>query len=94
MKRSEHRCSEKFIAYGYNSIQVAIPIDNIKKSRVRCQQTETFNMPWSVEEQHLLERLLIEIPRGEKHRYRLYTETYDPQADRFLCTDGQKSHRE
>ena len=29
---------------------------------------ETFNQAWSVEEQHLLERLLEEIPDGEKNR--------------------------
>lgn len=30
---------------------------------------ETFNQAWSVSEQHLLERLLEEIPDGEKNRY-------------------------
>ncbi|KIP10794.1 hypothetical protein PHLGIDRAFT_100624 [Phlebiopsis gigantea 11061_1 CR5-6] len=30
---------------------------------------ETFNQAWSVEEQHLLERLLEEIPDGEKNRW-------------------------
>jgi hypothetical protein len=30
---------------------------------------ETYKLPWSVSEQHLLERLLDEIPEGEKNRY-------------------------
>lgn len=32
-------------------------------------RNETYKQAWSVEEQHLLERLLQEIPDGEKNRY-------------------------
>jgi hypothetical protein len=31
--------------------------------------SETFKQPWTMEEQHLLEKLLIEIPKGEKNRF-------------------------
>lgn len=33
---------------------------------------ETYKQAWSVSEQHLLERLLVEIPEGEKNRCVLY----------------------
>ena len=32
-------------------------------------KSETYKQAWSVSEQHLLERLLEEIPDGEKNRY-------------------------
>ena len=32
-------------------------------------KSETYKQAWSVSEQHLLERLLSEIPDGEKNRY-------------------------
>ena len=32
-------------------------------------KTATFNMPWSMSEQHLLEKLLEEIPQGETNRW-------------------------
>ncbi len=37
-----------------------------KKEKPR---SETYKQAWSVSEQHLLERLLAEIPEGEKNRY-------------------------
>ena len=37
-----------------------------KKEKTR---SETYKQAWSVSEQHLLERLLAEIPDGEKNRY-------------------------
>jgi hypothetical protein len=33
------------------------------------EKSETYKQAWSVSEQHLLERLLTEIPDGEKNRY-------------------------
>ena len=39
------------------------------KQRRRKAPSETFNLPWSHSEQHLLEKLLTEIPAGEKQRY-------------------------
>jgi hypothetical protein len=38
----------------------------VKKEKPR---SETYKQAWSVSEQHLLERLLAEIPEGEKNRY-------------------------
>lgn len=35
---------------------------------------ETYKQAWSVSEQHLLERLLEEIPDGEKNRFEIYCE--------------------
>ncbi len=32
-------------------------------------KSETYKQAWSISEQHLLERLLTEIPDGEKNRY-------------------------
>jgi hypothetical protein len=32
-------------------------------------KSETYKQAWSISEQHLLERLLTEIPEGEKNRY-------------------------
>ncbi|KAF8516053.1 hypothetical protein JB92DRAFT_2716290, partial [Gautieria morchelliformis] len=37
--------------------------------RRRNAPSETFNLPWSLSEQHLLEKLLAEIPAGEKQRW-------------------------
>lgn len=44
------------------------PDDN-KPKRSRGRKSVTFKMAWSVEEQRLLERLLEEIPDGEKNRW-------------------------
>lgn len=43
----------------------------LHKQRRRDAPSETFNLPWSLSEQHLLEKLLSEIPAGEKQRYAL-----------------------
>jgi hypothetical protein len=32
-------------------------------------RSETYKQAWSISEQHLLERLLEEIPDGERNRY-------------------------
>jgi len=40
-----------------------------KPKRSRGPKSDTFKMAWSVEEQRLLERLLEEIPDGEKNRW-------------------------
>jgi len=40
-----------------------------KPKRHRGPKSDTFKMAWSVEEQRLLERLLEEIPDGEKNRW-------------------------
>lgn len=45
---------------------VQVVDDRPKRSRGR--KSDTFKMAWSVEEQRLLERLLEEIPDGEKNR--------------------------
>lgn len=42
---------------------------NTPKSRKRGAPSETFNQPWTPDEQNHLERLLEEIPAGEKNRY-------------------------
>ncbi|KAF8523741.1 hypothetical protein BU17DRAFT_85599 [Hysterangium stoloniferum] len=42
--------------------------DSVKSGR-RALPSETFNVPWSIAEQHLLEKLLEEIPSGEKNRW-------------------------
>ncbi|KAF8574038.1 hypothetical protein K439DRAFT_880160 [Ramaria rubella] len=39
------------------------------KQRKPNAPSETFNLPWSLSEQHLLEKLLEEIPAGEKQRW-------------------------
>lgn len=39
------------------------------KTRRRSVHSETFNKPWSPTEQRLLEKLLEEIPHGEKNRW-------------------------
>lgn len=51
------------------------PILKLSRSNSKLQNpqnckapSETFNLPWSLSEQHLLEKLLGEIPAGEKHR--------------------------
>ena len=31
-----------------------------------------FKVPWTLQEQHLLEKYLLEIPETEKHRYKVY----------------------
>ncbi|KAK0205545.1 hypothetical protein DFS33DRAFT_777531 [Desarmillaria ectypa] len=38
---------------------------------------ETYNQAWSVSEQHLLERLLDEIPEGEKNRWKKISQAMD-----------------
>lgn len=56
-----------------------------KKEKPR---SETYKQAWSVSEQHLLERLLAEIPDGEKNRY---------AASLRLChtvTDGYNSYKD
>lgn len=40
-----------------------------KRTQDGKPRPETYKLPWSVSEQHLLERLLDEIPEGEKNRY-------------------------
>ncbi len=64
-----------------------------KKEKPR---SETYKQAWSVSEQHLLERLLAEIPEGEKNRYAtslclrdgLSTDGYN------VYTDGPKYQRQ
>ncbi|EKM57119.1 uncharacterized protein PHACADRAFT_208262 [Phanerochaete carnosa HHB-10118-sp] len=48
-----------------NSSETEAPIPE-RKTKPR---SETYKQAWSVEEQHLLERLLEEIPDGEKNRW-------------------------
>lgn len=43
-------------------------MENGKPKRSRGPKSDTFKMAWSVEEQRLLERLLEEIPTGQKNR--------------------------
>lgn len=45
-----------------------VQAENDKPKRSRGPKSDTFKMAWSVEEQRLLERLLEEIPDGEKNR--------------------------
>jgi hypothetical protein len=45
-----------------------VKTENDKPKRSRGPKSNTFKMAWSVEEQRLLERLLEEIPDGEKNR--------------------------
>ena len=45
-----------------------VQTENDKPKRSRGPKSDTFKMAWSVEEQRLLERLLEEIPDGEKNR--------------------------
>ena len=57
-----------------------------KPRRCRGPRSDTFKMAWSVEEQRLLERLLEEIPVGEKNRSACphsHTCLYSPVEDRF-----------
>jgi len=49
-------------------IEKLIQTENDKPKRSRGPKSDTFKMAWSVEEQRLLERLLEEIPDGEKNR--------------------------
>jgi len=53
-------------------------MENDKPKRSRGPKSDTFKMAWSVEEQRLLERLLEEIPDGEKNRLASF-------ASAFLC---------
>ncbi|KAI0033015.1 hypothetical protein K488DRAFT_85312 [Vararia minispora EC-137] len=39
------------------------------KASRHSKQSETYKQAWSMSEQHLLERLLVEIPDGEKNRW-------------------------
>ena len=50
--------------------------ENNKPKRSRGPKSDTFKMAWSVEEQRLLERLLEEIPDGEKNRRVPFTWVY------------------
>ena len=52
-----------------------IQTENGRPKRSRGPKSDTFKMAWSVEEQRLLERLLEEIPDGEKNRSVLPTST-------------------
>lgn len=45
---------------------------NAGENRTKKLKPATFNLPWTVEEQHLLERLLKEIPDGERRRSVFY----------------------
>lgn len=45
-----------------------VQMESGKPKRSRGPKSDTFKMAWSVEEQRLLERLLEEIPDGEKNR--------------------------
>lgn len=45
-----------------------VQMESGKQKRSRGPKSYTFKMAWSVEEQRLLERLLEEIPDGEKNR--------------------------
>ena len=56
-----------------------VKMENGKPKRSRGPKSDTFKMAWSVEEQRLLERLLEEIPDGEKNRLVPFTSIY-------LCT--------
>jgi len=60
-------------------VEKAIQTENDKPKRSRGPKSDTFKMAWSVEEQRLLERLLEEIPDGEKNRLVPLTST-------FLCS--------
>ena len=51
-----------------NRAEKLIQAENDKPKRSRGPKSDTFNMAWSVEEQRLLERLLEEVPDGEKNR--------------------------
>ena len=44
----------------------SLPSAGAKKEKPK---SETYKQAWSISEQHLLERLLTEIPDGEKNRY-------------------------
>ncbi|KAF8324007.1 hypothetical protein DL93DRAFT_2128205 [Clavulina sp. PMI_390] len=49
---------------------VAVPPAMVpSKGRKAKEHTSNFNQPWTLHEQHLLERFLLEIPDGEKHRW-------------------------
>ena len=43
-------------------------------------KSETYKQAWSISEQHLLERLLTEIPEGEKNRYATPSRLHDGVA--------------
>ena len=43
-------------------------------------KSETYKQAWSVSEQHLLERLLSEIPNGEKNRYEMTVCSWPPRV--------------
>lgn len=49
-------------------VEKLVQAENDKPRRSRGPKSDTFKMAWSVEEQRLLERLLEEIPDGEKNR--------------------------
>lgn len=51
---------------------------------------ETYKQAWSVSEQHLLERLLEEIPEGEKNRYGLKQFSKIDADKRFLYRSWSK----
>ena len=50
-----------------------VRMESGKPKRSRGPKSDTFKMAWSVEEQRLLERLLEEIPDGEKNRLAAFT---------------------
>jgi len=43
--------------------------DSIPSAKKEKPKSETYKQAWSISEQHLLERLLTEIPEGEKNRW-------------------------
>lgn len=52
--------------------QSALKTEQLSESPIAKKEkprSETYKQAWSVSEQHLLERLLAEIPDGEKNRY-------------------------
>jgi hypothetical protein len=52
--------------------QCALRTEQLSESPIAKKEkprSETYKQAWSVSEQHLLERLLAEIPDGEKNRY-------------------------
>ena len=54
-------------------IENLVQMESGKPKRSRGPKSDTFKMAWSVEEQRLLERLLEEIPDGEKNRFTPFT---------------------
>ncbi|KAK7052975.1 hypothetical protein VNI00_004296 [Paramarasmius palmivorus] len=59
-----------------NGAPISVPASTLGK-RTREDKSETYKKAWSSSEQHLLERLLEQIPAGQKNRWKKISDAMD-----------------